>query len=398
MRCEWKFYQEEDIAILWAVLKGIDITQTYSPERVTKLCRKYGLITGDSFDLRDGYDLSDPATQLTVVEKIQKTKPTLVIGSPPCTLFSRLQKLNLHVNDERWAQKFYADRKKAVGHILFCLRVFKLQRARGAYFLMEHPESADSWQIPELEEFIKSEGIMLSVADQCMYGLVTPSSATGEPTPAKKPTRFMSNSWCILHELSTRCDEGHTHQHLVGGRASKAQEYPDKLCRAICRGLANQKRYDEAGVVCTGGLSLNSLKAFANVNVRRDNCIVKPDGNVIIPDRPILDPWRQPSKNNQFPDHWLDCKHEPDGTAHGYIDTGDDSYREIGELHSGVNVGAQQLQLELDSIIERHSGYVECWDDVSGAPLLEDLLRAARDLEMDYFERMGSGQRSCHGM
>ena len=186
-----------------------------------------------------------------------------------------------------------------MGHIQFCLRVFRLQRARGAYFLMEHPESADSWQIPEVEEFLKSEGVMLSVADQCMYGLVTPFSVTGEPTPAKKPTRFMSNSWCILHELSTRCDEGHTHQHLVGGRASKAQEYPDKLCRAIGRGLANQKRYDEAGVVCTGGLSLNSLKAFANVNVRRDNCIVKPDGNVIIPDRPILDPWRQPGNKQK---------------------------------------------------------------------------------------------------
>ena len=52
-----KLYREEDIAILSAVLKGVDITEIYSPERVTKLCRQYGLIAGDSFDLRDGYDL-----------------------------------------------------------------------------------------------------------------------------------------------------------------------------------------------------------------------------------------------------------------------------------------------------------------------------------------------------
>ena len=83
---------------------------------------------------------------------------------------------------------------------------------------------------------------MTSEADQRKYGLVTP-----EPLPekelmtAKKPTQFMSNSWCILHELATRCDKSHVHQELMAGRASKAAEYPDELCRAICRGLTNQK-------------------------------------------------------------------------------------------------------------------------------------------------------------
>ena len=101
-----------------------------------------------------------------------------------------------------------------------------------------------------------------------MYGLVTRSGKHGETLPAKKPTRFMSNSWCILQELSVRCDHSHVHQHLVGGRASKAQEYPDELCRAICRGLANQKRYDETGRVCTGRVGLDSLKAIvASVGV-----------------------------------------------------------------------------------------------------------------------------------
>ena len=93
-----RLYNESDIGVLAAVLKGVDITEIYSPARVTKLCSKYGLIAGDSYDLRDGYDLSDEKTQAQVIRRISSTEPTLVIGSPPCTMFSRIQALNMHVH------------------------------------------------------------------------------------------------------------------------------------------------------------------------------------------------------------------------------------------------------------------------------------------------------------
>ena len=73
------------------VSNGRDITEVRSPERVTKLCSKYGLIAGDSFDLRDGYDLSDLRMQAMAVKRVMTTDPTLVIGSTPCTAFSRTQ-------------------------------------------------------------------------------------------------------------------------------------------------------------------------------------------------------------------------------------------------------------------------------------------------------------------
>ena len=90
----------------WQVLKGVDITEVFSPERVTKLCSKYGLIAGDSFDFRDGYDFSDPRTQAMVVRHVMTTEPALVIGSPLCTAFSRIQQLNLHVHGEAWELEF----------------------------------------------------------------------------------------------------------------------------------------------------------------------------------------------------------------------------------------------------------------------------------------------------
>ena len=251
---------------------------------------------------------------------------------------------------------------------------------------MEQLAYADSWNIEAIEKFMELPGLATEIADQCMYVLTTPSEVDGTPTLARKPTKFLSNSWCLLQELSTRCDKSHEHQHLVGGRGKKAAEYPDKLCRAICRGLANQKRYDASGKVCTGGMSASALQSLiASVNESDESASCKhiPSGNMITP-------WSKPCKNNHFPTHWQHTKHEPDGTCPGHIVT-EDVFGEsqLGPFSTGINVGAQVLRAEMDSLIERSGGYVEAWDDVSGAPLDVRLLREARAVEMEFFSRMG---------
>ena len=149
---------------------------------------------------------------------------------------------------------------------------------------MEHPAYVDSWKPEELVELANLDGVMTQIADQCMYGLTTPGL---EGLSAKKPTKFLSNSWCILPELFVRCDKQHVHQQLMGGRGAKAAEYPDALCKAICRGLANQKRYDASGKVCTGPVTANVLQSLMTMI--------------------------QPGVS-EFPEHWRDSKHEPDGT------------------------------------------------------------------------------------
>ena len=66
------------------------------------------------------------------------------------------------------------------------------------FFLPEHPAYADSWKLPEVVEFKELTGVMSTVADQCMYGLMTPSKTELGEAPAMRPTQFMSNSWCVL--------------------------------------------------------------------------------------------------------------------------------------------------------------------------------------------------------
>ena len=80
-------------------------------------------------------------------------------------------------------------------------------------------------------------GVLTVVMDQCMFGLETKSS-DGSRLPAKKPTKWMTNSPFMIDALDARCDKSHKHQHLVGGRAADAAFYPPKLLRAILRGMA----------------------------------------------------------------------------------------------------------------------------------------------------------------
>ena len=56
--------------------------------------------------------------------------------------------------------------------------------------------------------------------------------------PAKKPTRFATNSWAVAKDLSRTCSckevEGKPkHWLLLAGRASTAALYADGLCDAI---------------------------------------------------------------------------------------------------------------------------------------------------------------------
>ena len=74
-----------------------DMSEMFSPERVTAGCRGYGLEPGQAMDLKNGYDVDLAADRQKAWESILRDKPMLVIGSPPCTCVSRLQEFNKHM-------------------------------------------------------------------------------------------------------------------------------------------------------------------------------------------------------------------------------------------------------------------------------------------------------------
>ena len=126
----------------------------------------------------------------------------------------------------------------------FAAELYRHQLAHGRHFLHEHPARASSWKRPCIDRLMKDPRVSSVLADQCQYGLVT-THASGQTRAIRKTTRFMSSAPLVLEELSLRCQGGHVHDRMEGGRtASAAAIYSPALCRAILRGAERQRLAD----------------------------------------------------------------------------------------------------------------------------------------------------------
>ena len=99
-----------------------------------------------------------------------------------------------------------------------------------------------------MEDLLKQAGVWTVNADLCMYGMTV--TCKGVTKPAKKPTRFATNAWCVAEALGRRCDKSHEHIDLLEGRAAQAAVYPRKLCETISKAVAQQIAFDRRGLVC----------------------------------------------------------------------------------------------------------------------------------------------------
>ena len=154
------------------------------------------------------------------------------MGSPECTPFSILLNLSKDKGDAATKEKLKDKYKEALDHLLFMIKIYQYQIKTGRIFVHEHPLSATSWQIDEMKALMATPGVHAVRGDQCMMGLKTWSDS-GVEMAAKKSTRFLTNSGSMARTLDIRCDGSHPHQHLVGGRAKHAAEYPTGLCDRI---------------------------------------------------------------------------------------------------------------------------------------------------------------------
>ena len=185
---------------------------------------------------------------------VSKSKPFMLIGSPPCTAFSQLQGLNNHKRDPEIVKKEFAD---ACAHIKFCFEMYELQRKAGRFFMHEHPSSARSWNLPEVLEMLLKEEVELVEVDMCDFGM-TASDEYGEAL-VRKRTKVLTNSSEVAKRIARKCNGQHRHVHLIGGKAKRAQLYPRAFNRAVCEGVAAQKRLHALGMRCCPISSLQEI-------------------------------------------------------------------------------------------------------------------------------------------
>ena len=73
---------------------------------------------------------------------------------------------------------------------------------RGTYFLHEHPDSASSWKLPEVQRMMCNRKVKTLNCDMCTFGMeVTDKEGTAL---ARKRTKLMSNSE-ILKRVESKC-------------------------------------------------------------------------------------------------------------------------------------------------------------------------------------------------
>eukprot|EP00973_Karenia_brevis_P078885 10948026-Karenia_brevis.AAC.1 len=217
-------------------LLAMDVAEIFSPERVVEFAKDYDLEPGWSLDLtttdEEGrpWNFNDRHMRNKAARKVLQDKPMLLIGSPPCTYFSQLMRINWARMDPETAWQRW---NEAVNHLNFCLQLYRLQMKEGRYFLHEHPLTATSWQLPTLKEILGKHGVISTYINMCAYGM-TSSDEHGIGC-VYKPTQFMTNSPAVAEQLARKCtnkdknEQPHRHVHLINGRASKAQIYPKEL-------------------------------------------------------------------------------------------------------------------------------------------------------------------------
>ena len=211
-------------------------------------------------------------------------------------------------------EKFRVRLEQANAHIRCCCNAFWYQLNNGKQSLHEHPWTARSWVMEELQELRAHPGVQLVQAHMCSFGMTAPEGGRhSQHLPVKKPTGFLTSSTCIAQELEKKCTDDHKHAHLISGKAAAAQVYPTALCEAILNGVIKQKRADDLGRIGTGKMSRGGVAAMVRDICRGGDTAEKDVQKAARRVMSMATTRETLRPKGEWPEHWKDEMHEPDG-------------------------------------------------------------------------------------
>ena len=132
-----------------------------------------------------------------------------------------------------------------------------------------HPNSAGPWSMPEVVDMVAHADVDVVACDMCAYGLKVTDKAGG--ALVEKRTRLISNPPEIIKRVGLQCEnrtaqaqgEKHRHADTTCGRAKKCQVYPKAFCRAVCAGIAAQKRLRNLGLTALPLMSVSEMASMS---------------------------------------------------------------------------------------------------------------------------------------
>ena len=223
--------------------QSVDFVELFNPGNFKE--QKSSLVAGGTYDVRvnPAIDLTRDSVRQQVRKDIEKEDPLILLGAPPCTVFSPMQNINQkHHIGEAWEKK----KQDGMDLLLFATQCYWDQIERGMFFLHEHPATASSWGLNALQELEAYPGVHVVTADMCRWGMRVRDEIPedqGQPYLVKKPTKWMTNCKPLAELLSLRCDGTHSHVRLEGGTLTRrAASYPISLVRDILKVVVKVKQ------------------------------------------------------------------------------------------------------------------------------------------------------------
>jgi len=194
--------------------RTVDVAEFFSPPRCASRARARKMVGGWSMDISHidphtgrKWDLANPKDVQAAWNLFYRTKPRLLVCSPPCTLFSQMQSLNGPADPVEWEQ--------AVRYLNLCVAMCKAQQRAGRHFMFEHPAHASSWKVESLAELRNEPYSLEGFLHMCRFGMMA-KDKDGVERPVCKPTRILTNCVPIYECLNRQCQGDHVHARLEG--------------------------------------------------------------------------------------------------------------------------------------------------------------------------------------
>ena len=112
---------------------GVGIVEVISPERINLVAATLELIEGSPLEFMTGWELSGRAQQKTVRDVFKKDEPEGIVGSPPSTMFARLQIIQWtkHSWSNESGDPFGFELTKAEEHAALSCSMYRHQHGEG---------------------------------------------------------------------------------------------------------------------------------------------------------------------------------------------------------------------------------------------------------------------------
>lgn len=185
-----------------------------------------------SFDIANGWDFDEDLLKRKTYEMLSCLTIVFLFLSPPCTMFSELQRLFNYkrMDRETWRKRW----AQACGYIDHSMDCALLQIRLNRKFMYEHPWKASSWELPSVQHVLQMDTVKVVTFDMCAVGMTSPAGL-----PVRKRTSIMTNSSFLYDQLVNRqCCGCHEHRPIEGSERGYSmskwcQKYPAPLVEIL---------------------------------------------------------------------------------------------------------------------------------------------------------------------